>query len=88
MPDDIFTMGKLICINLVEFKPIRYDQKSFSLNKRDQNQSEDFVQIEKMIIDCNLVVRKVQNDIDFNNWAIIGQFLQLFRFDPELQQQA
>ena len=46
------------------------------------------MQIEKMIIDCNLVVRKVQNDIDFNNWAIIGQFLQLFRFDPELQQQA
>ena len=71
MPDDVFTIGKSIVMNLIEFKPIVY---------RRPKEGED-EELNQLLIDNDLQPRKMQNVIRFNNWAIVGEFLQLFSFD-------
>jgi hypothetical protein len=41
-------MGKSVCINLVEFKPVRFDSNA--------KMPED---LEQILIDCDLTVKKV-----------------------------
>ena len=67
-------MGKSIVMNLAEFKNVKFDKKA--------EIPED---LERMMIDSDLNVKKVQNYADFDSWAIIAEFLKLFRFDEGLQ---
>lgn len=71
VPDDVFTIGKSIVMNLIEFKPIVY-------RRPQEGENED---LNELLIDNDLQTRRVQNMIKFNNWAIIGEFLKLFSFD-------
>lgn len=71
MPDDVFTIGKSIVMNLIEFKPIIY--------RRSQEGEDE--ELNQLLIDNDLQPRKMQNMVRFNNWAIVGEFLQLFSFD-------
>lgn len=71
VPDDVFTIGKSIVMNLIEFKPIVYRRPQEGENG----------ELNELLIDNNLQPRRVQNVIKFNNWAIIGELLKLFSFD-------
>jgi len=80
VPDDVFTIGKSIVMNLIEFKPIVYHQLQNNNNKT-RNQEGENEELNELLIDNDLQTRRVQNMIKFNNWAIIGEFLKLFSFD-------
>jgi len=73
VPDDIFTIGKSVCMNLMEFLPVVYDhQAQAQAQAQASSKKEDADHLMQILIDNGYTTKKVQSRISFNNWAIMG----------------
>ena len=77
--DDVFSIGKSIIMNLIEFKPVEYVGEV-----NDGNQDQDLL---KLVKEYGLDMKNIADEILKNHWNLIGQFLYLFSFDQQLLDQ-
>lgn len=80
IPDDIFTVGKSVCYNFIEFKQIKY-----KASKEDNLNPEDA--LFKILIDNELEPKKMQGTIQLNTWSVIAKLLKLFSYEKELHEE-
>lgn len=78
VPDDVFTIGKSLVMNYIEFTPVHFDTKTHV---------EEDHPLHKVVVDKGFIYKRLQSVATFNTWAALNKLLKLFSFDQELQKE-